>query len=333
LIGYDSEEALRAAPQENVVNTLDSILVQHVVYDEIKNEPDPAIRSAAEEAKRQELEARPGVNYVEYNCSATAEAQQFAPPPADCGECGANIGRAAAQIIGGSEDADGKTAYEVALEAARSVDEGNVALAAENGEEDMGVAGTGEEDVDAAGTGEEDTGDAEATETEEETTAGGNTSKDTGEETVNGAVASGESRVNSPLLALGGGVLLVAGVFMARFRAAVTAAVRSVTPSLSKMWSMWLLTVVSLTQSCLAISLLLVPRATSSRTSISLALKTSSAGSRILRISRAATAGDRGDLPSAAARIAAKSSSRGASFKRKPVAPTSTAQRMSASLS
>ncbi|CAN5318437.1 hypothetical protein BH24ACT19_BH24ACT19_14670 [soil metagenome] len=216
LIGYDSEEALRAAPQENVVNTLDSILVQHVVYDEIKNEPDPAIRSAAEEAKRQELEARPGVNYVEYNCSATAEAQQFAPPPADCGECGANIGRAAAQIIGGSADADGKTAYEVALEAARSVDEGNVALAAENGEEDMGVAGTGEEDVDAAGTGEEDTGDAEATETEEETTAGGNTSKDTGEETVNGAVASGESRVNSPLLALGGGVLLVAGVFMAR---------------------------------------------------------------------------------------------------------------------
>lgn len=227
LIGYDSEEALRAAPQENVVDTIDGIFVQHVVYDEIKNEPDPAIRSAAEEAKRQELEARPGVNYVEYNCSAAAEAQQFAPPPADCGECGANIGRAAAQIIGGSEDADAKTAYEVALEVARSVDEDNVALAAENGEEDMGVAGTGEEntgiagtgeeDVDAASTEEEDTGDTEATETEEEeTTVDGNTSKDIGEETVNGAVASGQSRVNSPLLALGGGVLLVAGVFMAR---------------------------------------------------------------------------------------------------------------------
>jgi hypothetical protein len=224
LVGYDSEEAMRAASQENVVNTLYSILVQHVVYDEIRNAPDPAVRSAAEEAKRQELEARPGVNYVEYNCSAAAEAQQFAPPVADCGECGANIGRAAAQIIGGSEDADGKTAYEVALQAARSVDEGNVALAAENGEEDIGVAGTGEEDTGAAGTGEEDTGDTEeatddrgeARETEEETIAGGNTSRDTGEEAVNGAVASGESRVNSPLLALGGGVLLVTGVFLVR---------------------------------------------------------------------------------------------------------------------
>lgn len=238
LVGYDSEEALLAAPQENVVDTIDNILVQHLVYGEIKNEPDPAIRSAAEEAKRQELAARPGVNYVEYNCSVAAAAQQFAPPVADCGECGANIGRAAAQIIGGSEDAHGKTAYEVALEAARSADEGNVALAAENGEEDMaptstgeedmGTAGTGEEDtgtavmgeedVDAAGTGKEDTGDAEATETEEEeeTTAGENTSRDTGEETVNGVVTSGESRVNSPLLALGGGALLVAGVFIAR---------------------------------------------------------------------------------------------------------------------
>jgi hypothetical protein len=224
LVGYDSEEAMRAASQENVVNTLYSILVQHVVYDEIRNAPDPAVRSAAEEAKRQELEARPGVNYVEYNCSAAAEAQQFAPPVADCGECGANIGRAAAQIIGGSEDADGKTAYEVALQAARSVDEGNVALAAENGEEDIGVAGTGEEDTGAAGTGEEDTGDTEeatddrgeARETEEETIAGGNTSRDTGEEAVKGAVASGGSRVNSPLLALGGGVLLVTGVFLVR---------------------------------------------------------------------------------------------------------------------
>ena len=68
----------------------------------------------------------------------------------------------------------------------------------------------------AAGTGEEDTGDVEATETEEETTTDGNTSRDTDEETVNSAVASGESRVNSPLLALGGGVLLVTGVFLAR---------------------------------------------------------------------------------------------------------------------
>ena len=217
LVGYDSKESMNAAPQANVVDTIDSILVQYVVYEEIKNEPNPDIQSITEEAKRQELKTRSGVDYVEYNCLAGAEAMT-APPLADCGECGVNIGRQAARIIGGSEGADGKTAYEIALEAARSADEDNVALASEN-EDD----GTGGEVIETASTEEEATGDAEAardyregvTEPEEETTAAKSTLKDTEARTVNDTVASGESRVNSPLLALGGGVLLVAGVFVA----------------------------------------------------------------------------------------------------------------------
>jgi len=168
------------------------------------------------------------VNYVEYNCSVGAEAQ-FTSPVADCGECGANIGRLAAEVIGGSEGAEGETTYEVALEAARSADEGNVAFASEavegnTGEEDIGAVSMKEEDIDAASTGEEAAGDAEETtdereqarETGEETTAGENASRDTGERTINGVAASEGSRVNSLLLALGGGMLLVAGVFLAR---------------------------------------------------------------------------------------------------------------------
>ena len=68
LVGYDSEEAFLAAPQENVMDIFDSILVQHLASPEIKEDPDPSSRSAAEEAKRQELLARPGVSYVEYDC-------------------------------------------------------------------------------------------------------------------------------------------------------------------------------------------------------------------------------------------------------------------------
>jgi hypothetical protein len=96
------------------------------------------------------------VNYVEYNCLAGAEAIA-APPLADCDECGVNIGRQAARIIGASKGVDGKTAYEIALEAARSADEDNVALASEN-EDD----GTGGEVIETASTKEEATGDAEA---------------------------------------------------------------------------------------------------------------------------------------------------------------------------
>ncbi len=68
LVGYVSEEAFQAAPQENVVDTFDSILVQHLAYPDIENIPEQSSRFAAEEATRQELLSRPGVSYVEYNC-------------------------------------------------------------------------------------------------------------------------------------------------------------------------------------------------------------------------------------------------------------------------
>ncbi len=71
LVGYVSEEAFQAAPQENVIDTFDSILVQHLAYPEINDIPDQSGRSAAEEARRQELLSRPGVSYVEYNCIAS----------------------------------------------------------------------------------------------------------------------------------------------------------------------------------------------------------------------------------------------------------------------
>ena len=43
---------MNAAPQANVVDTMDSIPVQYVVYEDIKSEPNPDIRSVTEEAKR-----------------------------------------------------------------------------------------------------------------------------------------------------------------------------------------------------------------------------------------------------------------------------------------
>ncbi len=68
LVGYVSEEAFQTATTENVVDTFDSILVQHLAYPEIKDIPDQSSRFVAEEARRQELLSRPGVSYVEYNC-------------------------------------------------------------------------------------------------------------------------------------------------------------------------------------------------------------------------------------------------------------------------
>ncbi|MBA4116117.1 MAG: hypothetical protein H0X71_06695 [Rubrobacter sp.] len=68
LVGYVSEEAFQGAPQENVIDTFDSILVQHLAYPEIKDIPDQSSRFAAEETRRQELLFRSGVSYVEYNC-------------------------------------------------------------------------------------------------------------------------------------------------------------------------------------------------------------------------------------------------------------------------
>lgn len=272
LVVYESEAALRAAPQENVVDTIDGILAQLVVYGGIKGEPDPAKQRDAEEAAKKELEARPGVSYVEYNCTVSAEASAFAGAaqaaaaralPADCGECGGNIGRLASEIIGGgSEGSDGKNAYQAALSAARSAGlEENVALASETGEEDAGDDPRAEpaagEDGEAGGDNVETGGSEKGTDDEagvvegdaaetaaetpdagEEKDAGGEADasqeKDAGEKTTSaggstaGGVTPGDARGGenasanggglggSPLVALGGGVLLVAGLFMAR---------------------------------------------------------------------------------------------------------------------
>ena len=166
LVGYVSEEALLAAPQENVAEDFDGILAQHLVYDEIKNTPDPAARLAAEEAKRQELAARPGVAYVEYNCMAevyqAASADEGAsirsiPSPASCGDCGKSVVEGARRIIAdGFEGAGSKDAFEAALEAARSVDEDNLAFAAE-AELDQAAA----DDPYADGSGAEGGGDGD----------------------------------------------------------------------------------------------------------------------------------------------------------------------------
>ena len=179
LVGYVSEEALRAAPPENVVETLDGILAQHLAFEEIKGIPDPAQRLAAEEAKRQQLAARPGVAYAEYNCVATIqsasaeEAADLLPTPASCGDCGRYVVDRAKKIIadGLGGDTEGTDAFNAALEATRSADAGddNVAFASEvefdaedgsSGGSDAGSAGEGNdeddsEDAGAAGSGSE----------------------------------------------------------------------------------------------------------------------------------------------------------------------------------
>ncbi len=159
LVGYVSEEALQAAPAENVVETFPGILVQNLSYPELQN-ADPASRFAAEEAKRQELLARPGVAYVEYNCIASASAapesgaqERKAPPqaPPACANCVGYVSDIARMVIG--DGSDGREAYEAALEAARSSgDDDNVAFAAEpdpGGTESDGSGDSGEEPAEA----------------------------------------------------------------------------------------------------------------------------------------------------------------------------------------
>ena len=141
LVGYVSEEALRAAPRENVAETFGGILAQHLVFADIKNIPDPAARLAAEEAKRQELAARPGVSYAEYNCVSQAASAEMAPRSipsiASCGDCGRTVVEGARRIIDdGFEGTGSKGGFNAALEAARSSDaEDNVAFASEAGED------------------------------------------------------------------------------------------------------------------------------------------------------------------------------------------------------
>ena len=161
-MGYVSEEALRAAPRENVAETFGGILAQHLVFEDIKNISDPAARLAAEETKRQELAAQSGVAYAEYNCVGQAASSEVAPKSipsiASCGDCGKTVVEGARRIIAnGFEGAGGKGGFNAALDAARSSDaEDNVAFASEAGEdasEDRYSAdGTDGEDEDSAAT-------------------------------------------------------------------------------------------------------------------------------------------------------------------------------------
>jgi len=169
LVGYASEEALRAAPPENVVETFDGILAQHLAFEEIKNILDPAERLAAEEAKRQEIGARPGVSYAEYNCVATTQAASAEgvadlPAPASCGDCGRYVVDRAKKIIAdGFGDAEGTDAFDVALEAAQSAgtDDENVAFASEVELDDEASADGGSSGSSASGDSASEGNDAD----------------------------------------------------------------------------------------------------------------------------------------------------------------------------
>ncbi|MBA4114887.1 MAG: hypothetical protein H0X71_00260 [Rubrobacter sp.] len=196
-MGYVSEEALRAAPQENVAETLDGILAQHLVFEDIKNISDPAARLAAEEAKRQELAARSGVAYAEYNCvinqaalaedgvnqaGSTEVTPRSIPSIASCGDCGRTVVEGARRIIAdGFEGAGSKGGFNAALEAARSSDAAdNVAFASEAGEdasEDQYSANdTDGEDEDSAATSSDESASSDESETDKDAEDGANES-------------------------------------------------------------------------------------------------------------------------------------------------------------
>jgi hypothetical protein len=203
LVGYVSEEALQAAPPKNVVETFTGILAQHLAFQEIKNIPDPAERVAAEEAKRRELLARPGIAYVEYNCIAgiasTAEANRaggaadLLPAPAGCGDCGRYVAdRAKKTLAEGAGGAEGRDAFKAALEAARSAstDDDDLSPGSEN-EPDEGSVTDGysaaedaSEDVAAESEGSTNRGTEKKTadtgaDTEEKAATGRSSSDDT----------------------------------------------------------------------------------------------------------------------------------------------------------
>lgn len=72
LVGYYSEEAMLAAPQENVVETFprygwDSPYIQLLRFDDIASIEDPYERLVAEDAKGQEILTWPGVRSVSMN--------------------------------------------------------------------------------------------------------------------------------------------------------------------------------------------------------------------------------------------------------------------------
>jgi hypothetical protein len=237
LVGYISEEAFRAAPTENVVGAFPEILAHHLAFLEVAGDP------VAEEAKRQELSAQPGVAYAEYNCTAqvnqaAAPEAAPAPPPAICANCGKYVVEKARKILG--NESESKDAYKAALDAARTTDvNGNVALASE---EDADSAGgnsdtwarseeTGSEEASGS---EESSESREPTGSEEEPAGSGEDSTSGDTEAEPGEEAAGvdtepvsqrnvlsgglrETANSPPVLVLGTGVLLLAaGLFVAR---------------------------------------------------------------------------------------------------------------------
>lgn len=233
LVGYASEEAFRAAPTGNVVGTFPEILAQHLALPEVAGDP------AAEEAKRQELSAQPGVLYAEYNCAAQANQAAApeaapAPPPAICANCGKRVVEKVGKILDGGSG--GSDAYGAALDAARATD-GSVALASETepGEEDPGSAGSaggagGDNDTGSSPeeSSESEAGPADAGEGHEEGSTSSETEAEPGENSAGvdtepvsqrNVPSSGlrETASSTSALVLGAGALLLAaGLFVAR---------------------------------------------------------------------------------------------------------------------
>src|SRR5215207_1602593 len=240
LVGYTSEEAFQAAPAENLVGTFPEILAQHLAFPEVTGDP------VAEETKRQELSARSGVAYAEYNCTAQVNQAATAPettqkaapalPPAICANCGRYAVEKAGKILDG--EFEGKNAYDAALDAARTTNDGDkVALASEtvSGEEGAGSDSAGADN----GTGaksEGSSGSREPSGSEEESadassgegSASVSLEAEPGEEDAGldaepvsqrNVLSSGlrETASSSPVLVVGVGVLLLAaGLFVAR---------------------------------------------------------------------------------------------------------------------
>ena len=235
LVGYTSEEAFQAAPTENVVGTFPEILAQHLAFPEVAGDP------AAEEAKRQELSAQPGVAYAEYNCTAqvnqTAATPEATPeaapesasalPPAICANCGRYVVEKAGKILDG--ESGGKDAYDAALDAARTSSDDDIALASEteSGEEDVGSDSAGGDSDTEAGS-EGSSGSEEEPADAAEGSASSNTEAEPGEEEADvdtepvsqrNVLANGlrETASSPPVMILGAGVLLLAaGLFVAR---------------------------------------------------------------------------------------------------------------------
>jgi hypothetical protein len=89
IVGYESVEAMWAAPQKNVKETsndwgwyeMDTGTVYYPIpngsqllyFEDIASIPDPCERFAAEETRRQEILTWPGVKYAEYNSIGTVD--------------------------------------------------------------------------------------------------------------------------------------------------------------------------------------------------------------------------------------------------------------------